>query len=147
LPNAELRSRHGLAVLRRVRKSRSQQGFQARVCTDARHPSSAKNDAEREGYEAIYAYEEALSNQKGRNTRAGRTWPMVDEHGIIGAIERIVTRRVETEGYRVLVEMGMEDMAFEAVVLRHPDSFSAAAVAASRERLERLNTSASTGIE
>ena len=106
-----------------------------------------KNDAEREGYEAIYAYEEALSNQKGRNTRAGRTWPMVEEHGIMGAIERIVTRRVETEGYRVLVEMGMEDMAFEAVVLRHPDSFSAAAVAASRERLERLNTSASTGIE
>ena len=30
----------------------------------------------------------------------------------------------ETEGYRVLVEMGMEDMAFEAVVLRHPESFS-----------------------
>jgi hypothetical protein len=65
-----------------------------------------KNDAEREGYEAIYAYEEALSNQKGRSTRAGRTWPMVEEHGIIGAIERIVTRRVETDGYRVLVEMG-----------------------------------------
>jgi hypothetical protein len=38
-------------------------------------------------------------------------------------------------------------MAFEAVVLRHPDSFSAAAVAASRQRLERLNTKASTGIE
>ena len=99
-----------------------------------------KNDAEREGYEAVYAYEEALSHQKGRKTRAGRTWPMIEKHGILGAIERIVTRRNETEGYRVLVEMGMEDMAFEAVVLRHPDSFSAAAVAASKERLGVPNT-------
>ena len=97
-----------------------------------------KNEVEREGYEAVYAYEEALSNLKGKTTRAGRTWPMIEKHGMIGAIERIVTRRVETEGYRVLVEMGMEDMAFEAVVLRHPDSFSAAAVAASQDRLHRL---------
>ena len=94
--------------------------------------------AERESYEAVYAYEEALSSQKGRTIRAGRTWPMIREHGIIGAVERIVTRRRETEGYRVLVEMGMEDMAFEAVVLRHTESFSPEAVAASNDRLRRL---------
>ena len=94
--------------------------------------------AEREAYEAVYAYEEALSCQKGKTIRAGRTWPMIREHGIIGAVERIVTRRKETEGYRVLVEMGMEDMAFEAVVLRHPESFSREAVAASDDRLRRL---------
>lgn len=99
-----------------------------------------KNEAEREAYEAVYAYEEALSNQKGKTTRANRTWPMIREHGIIGAVERIVTRRTETEGYRVLVEMGLEDMAFEAVVLRHPDSFSPAAVVASKDRLQRLKT-------
>jgi hypothetical protein len=94
--------------------------------------------AERESYEAVYAYEEALSSQKGRTIRAGRKWLMIKEHGIIGAVERIVTRRKETEGYRVLVEMGMEDMAFEAVVLRHPESFSPEAVAASNDRLRRL---------
>ena len=94
--------------------------------------------AELESYEAVYAYEEALTRQKGRTTRAGRTWPMIRKHGIIGAVERIVTRRKETEGYRVLVEMGMEDMAFEAVVLRHPESFSPEAVAASNDRLRRL---------
>ena len=94
--------------------------------------------AERESYEAVYAYEEALSSQKGRTIRAGRTWPMIRKHGIIGAVELIVTKRKETEGYRVLVEMGMEDMAFEAVVLRHPESFSPEAVAASDDRLRRL---------
>ena len=97
-----------------------------------------KTPAERESYEAVYAYEEALSKQKGRTIRAGRTWPMIREHGIIAAVERIVTKRKETQGYRVLVEMGMEDMAFEAVVLRHPKSFSPEAVAASDDRLRRL---------
>lgn len=33
--------------------------------------------------------------------------------------------------------MGLEEYAFEAVVLRHPESFSPQAVAISRERLEK----------
>ena len=44
---------------------------------------------------------------------------MIRKHGIIGAVERIVTRRKETEGYRVLVEMGMEDMGSIRVSQRH----------------------------
>src|SRR5579872_3825643 len=135
-PNAELRSLHSRVCAACASPGRTKASRHARAQMRAT-TNQPKNDAEREGYEAIYAYEEALSNQKGRNTRAGRTWPMAEEHGIIGAIERIVTRRVETEGYRILVEVGMEDMIFKAVVLRHPDSFSAAAVAASQESLER----------
>ena len=65
---------------------------------------------------------------------------MINRHGIIQAIERIVTRRAETEGYRILVEMGMEDMAFEAVVLRHPEAFTASAIDASRQRQSALNS-------
>jgi hypothetical protein len=38
-------------------------------------------------------------------------------------------------GYTALVEMGLQDKAFEAVVLRHPDVFSAAAIRRSKERL------------
>lgn len=103
---------------------------------DARAPA---NDAEREAYEAVFAYEEARSKQKGKTIRAGRTWPMIADYGIIGAVERIVMRPDDATGYRVLVEMGMEDMAFEAVVLRHPDVFSPEAVAQSRHRLQRLH--------
>lgn len=95
----------------------------------------ATTHVEREALEAVYAYEKVQSRLKGRKFYAARTWPMIQQHGVIAAVERIVTRRDETEGYRVLVEMGMEDMAFEAVVLRHPDSFSAQAVATSKERL------------
>jgi hypothetical protein len=101
----------------------------------ARH--GVKSAVERECLEAIYAYERAESKIRGRKFRASRTWPMLERRGIIPAVEFIVTRRVETTGYRTLIEMGLQDMAFEAVVLRHPEAFSAEAARASRARLER----------
>jgi len=98
-------------------------------------------DAEREALEAVYAYEEVLREVRGKNVRAARTWQMIKRHGVIEAIERIVARPMETQGYRALADMGLEEMAFEAVVLRHPSSFTEQAVMASRERLARLKQS------
>lgn len=97
----------------------------------------AETDAEREALEAIYAYEEVLSIMRGKKTRAVRTWQMLNRHGIIGAVERAVTSPRETQGYTALVEMGLEDNAFEHVVLRHPDLFSEQAVSTSRARIEQ----------
>jgi hypothetical protein len=101
----------------------------------------AETDAQREALEAVYAYEEALAETKGKKLHASRTWQMIKRHGIIEAVERIVKRPIETAGYRTLVEMGLEDKAFEAVVLRHPNSFSPDAVAASKQRVELLKQS------
>lgn len=95
----------------------------------------AATDVERECLEAVYAYEEALSARNGRRQPATRTWQMIDRNGILLTVERVVTRRTESLGYTALVEMGLKDFAFEAVVLRHPMSFSADAVARSRERM------------
>jgi len=95
----------------------------------------AKTEVERECLEAVYAYEEVLSAQKGKRQRAGRTWPMIHEHGILPAVERIVLKRTESVGYTALAEMGLKEFAFEAVILRHPEQFSPEAVARSRERL------------
>lgn len=97
----------------------------------------AESDTERECLEAIYAYERAESKIRGKKFRASRTWPMIERRGIIPAVEFVVTRRVETTGYLTLVEMGLGEMAFEAVVLRHPQAFSAEAVEASRTRLQK----------
>jgi len=99
----------------------------------------AKSAVEREALEAVYAYERALSKKRGKKVRATRTWQMIERHGIIEAVERAVNRPVGTMGYLILVEMGMQDLAFEAVVLRHPDVFSKAAVERSRERLRGLS--------
>jgi hypothetical protein len=60
----------------------------------------------------------------------------VEEHGILGAVERAVKK--ESAGYRRLVQNGLEEKAFDAVILRHPNSFSEEAVKIARERLERL---------
>lgn len=98
----------------------------------------AKTDAEREALEAVYAYENALSQGAGKRIRATRTWQMIERHGILAAVERVVSRPTETKGYTTLVEMGMEDKAFEAVVLRHPEAFSPEAVERSRMRLAEL---------
>ena len=94
----------------------------------------ASNDAEREALQAIYAYEEVLSHKNGKRTPASRTWQMIKRHGIIEGVERAVNRPVETQGYKALVEMGLEKYAFEYVILRHPALFSDEAIALSKSR-------------
>ena len=61
---------------------------------------------------------------------------MIKKHGILPAVERAVNRPAETSGYRVLLEMGLEDYAFEAVILRHPNSFSSETVEHARMRVK-----------
>jgi hypothetical protein len=95
----------------------------------------AGTDAEREALEAIYAYEAVLSERNGRKTRASRTWQMIKRHGILQAVERAVNRSEETAGYAALVEMGLEQYAFEAVVLRYQSLFSSECVARSSQRV------------
>jgi hypothetical protein len=78
------------------------------------------------------AYEAVLAEKHGRRTLASRTWQMIQRHGIVSAVERALER--ETIGYTALVELGLERYAFEALVLRHPDSFSKDTVEQCRER-------------
>jgi hypothetical protein len=61
---------------------------------------------------------------------------MVKSHGILGAVERAVNRRDETLGFKALAEMGMLDLAFEAIVIRYPKLFSQEAIKRSKGRLE-----------
>ena len=95
----------------------------------------AKTEAEQDAIQAVYAAEAALTHKNGKKTRASRTWQSIERWGIIQAVERVVTRRKETEGYQILAELGMLDHSFEAVVLRHPSAFSAEAVESSKVRL------------
>lgn len=95
----------------------------------------AKTLAEKEALQAVYAYEEVLSAKRGRKTRASRTWQMIKRHGIIHAVERAVNRGNETIGYTLLVEMNMQDFAFEAVIIRYPELFSPETVNRAKARL------------
>ncbi len=97
-----------------------------------------KSVVELELLKALYAYEEVLSENNKRRTRASRTWQMIKRHGIIAAAERAVNRKIEATGYRVLVAMGLHDLTFEAVIVRHPDKFGQEVVSRAKERLEEL---------
>lgn len=97
----------------------------------------AESQVERECLEAIYAYEEVLTAKNGRKTKASRTWQMIKKHGILPAVERAVNRPQETVGYAALLEMGLEDYAFEAVVVKFPDLFSEEAVVRCEARIEQ----------
>ena len=97
-----------------------------------------KNEVELELLKALYAYEEVLSEKNKRKTRAARTWQMIKRHGIIGAAERAVNREIEPAGYKVLVEMGMHDLTFEAVIVRYPDTFNQEVVSRAKSRLKEL---------
>ena len=98
----------------------------------------AKTQAERECLEAVYAYERTLLARHGKAVRASYTWRMIRQKGIIPAVERLVTKRKETAGFRSLLEMGLQDFAFEAVVLRYPELFSDEAVERSKKRMDNL---------
>ena len=104
----------------------------------------AASAAEREALEAVYAYERVLSQKRGKKIRASRTWQMIERRGIVGAVERAVRRRDNPSGYLALVKMGMQDLSFEAVVVRHPEVFSKEAISRSTDRLRKWGT-AGTG--
>jgi hypothetical protein len=93
---------------------------------------------EQDALEALYANERALAEDRGRKVPASRILTMIKRGGIIAAVQRIVTQKQEKDGYATLTKMGMQDKSYEAVVLRHPDSFSAEAVAQSRLRLGEM---------
>lgn len=100
-----------------------------------------KTDAEREALAAVYAYEEVLSKKNGKKTRASRTWQMIKRHGVIEAVERAVSRREETIGYTALLEVGMQDFAFESVVVRYPACFTPTTVAIAKARVDEWKKS------
>ncbi len=123
--NAQQKGRHDLAneaLLRAVELRAESHG--------------AKTQAEREALQAVYAYEETLRVKNGKRTSASRTWQMIKRHGIIESVNRAVCRPTETQGYKMLAQMGLSDFAFEAVILRYPNVFSEEAVEISRQRLQ-----------
>ena len=106
-----------------------------------------KSEVELELLKALYAYEEVLSEKNKRKTRASRTWQMIDRHGLIHAAERAVDRKIEPAGYKLLAEMGMHDLTFEAVIVRYPDLFNKDVVARAENRLKEISELGSSKAE
>jgi hypothetical protein len=93
---------------------------------------------EAEGFAAVYAYEALLTRKNGKKTRATAIWQAIKRRGIIEAVQRAVSRPPDEVGSVTLRDLGLEDLAFEALVVRHEASFSDAAVRVSKARLAAI---------
>ena len=100
----------------------------------------AESKVEEEALRAVYAYEETLCSKHGKKVPAHRTWRTIKQLGIIGAVDKLVSKPKATSGYEALVAIGLQDFAFEAVVLRYPAVFSEKAVTRAAARLGTLDT-------
>jgi hypothetical protein len=83
-----------------------------------------ESDVELSAVRAIYAYEEALSFNKGKRTRATGTWQLVNRHGVLSALLKRMNSRDCDEVLPILKDLGMEDYSFSAVRDAYPDVFS-----------------------
>jgi len=99
----------------------------------ATHVTSSPVEAE--AFAALYAYEALLTRKNGKRTRASKTWVVVRSHGIIEAIQRAVRRAPDATAFVALRELGLDDLSFEALVVRHEASFDEATVRISKARL------------
>jgi hypothetical protein len=99
-----------------------------RRAVDLRAENHGSTDAaEFAAVRAIYAYEEALSFNRGKRTRATGTWQMVTRVGAINAVSKRLMSRSGEDMTPVLRELGMEDYSFTAVRDAHPEAFAQAA--------------------
>ena len=87
-----------------------------------------EDSREKECIQAVYAYELVLIQKKGRSMRAVTIWRSIEKFGVLGAIERAVDLQTEIPYHDALIELGLQDHAFESVVTYHPELFSPAAV-------------------
>lgn len=100
------------------------------------------SQAERECLQAVYAYEEVLTKKNGRRKTASGIWLYIRRNGILAAAERAANTEPETVGYTALGALGLQDFAFEAVILRHASLFSAEAVKRCEARMKEWTSSA-----
>jgi hypothetical protein len=94
----------------------------------------AASAVEAECFAAVYAYEALLTRRNGKKTRATGLWQAIKRYGIIEAIERAVSRPPDASSTITLRDLGLADLAFEALVIRHEASFGPAAIEVAKSR-------------
>ncbi len=87
----------------------------------------ATTDAEFAAVRAIYAYEEAISQQRGKRTRATGTWQMVNRFGLLATVHKRLQSRSQDDVLPALKALGMEDYSFAAVCEAFPEITAEAA--------------------
>jgi hypothetical protein len=99
-------------------------------------PTEQPGTVEHDFWRTVHAYEQVLTEERGKTARLSRTRQKVARVGVMQTLADWALGRTETEGFRMLMERGMPEYLGEAIVLRHAALFDPAVVSAARKRLE-----------
>ena len=97
--------------------------------------SKYASQLEREFWTAVSAAEELATLRNGKTTRLSRTRQKAARVGFKQCLEDWAFHKGTADGFDLLVDGGHPDLTGEAIVVRHPDEFSEAAVEAAKKRL------------
>jgi hypothetical protein len=107
-------------------------------CELAGHENDDPNDPLiRDFHETLAAYEQLLSEKNHSNTPATRTRQKLANKGIYQSLVEWTRGKVETNGFKLLVEAGLPEYTAEYLVARYADRFPPEVVELARERLRR----------
>lgn len=94
-----------------------------------------KDQTERSAFEAIYAYELVLRKNAGKKVRATGIWNMVKRHGVVETIQRSINGPPNADHFETLKAIGLDDLAFESIVIKHKNRFAPTTVERASTRL------------
>lgn len=98
-------------------------------------PAEKRGTVEHDFWQAVQAFEFTLTEERGKTTRLSRTRQKVVKVGVVQILTEWATDAHPTEGFKMLVELGMPELTGEAVALRHTKHFAAPVLEAARQRL------------
>lgn len=87
-------------------------------------------------WKSIVALEHALSSERGKTIRLSRLRPKIARVGVHQTLCDLSLKTTPSEGFHLLRDRDMLDLAAEAVVLRYEDRFDESVVSAARARLD-----------
>lgn len=122
-----------IANAQRMKSAAVERAAFLRLCSLA--PEAAEGTVEHDVWQSIHALEELKRQAAGRAVRLTRTRQKITRDGEAKTVADLTLKRDASAGFSDLIDLGHPELTFEAVVLRHPDSFDDDIRVAARTRL------------
>ena len=129
---------HGDETCSRSRRPPTVRSGFRQLCKVSAAPYDDPSDpVVRATFEAVAAYEQTLHDKHGKNVSASRTRQKIAKKGVYQSLIEWSGLHGNRPGFQHLIEAGLPEFTFEAVVIRFAERFPPDAVAACRETLRK----------